>query len=48
VEQALAEYRDYLMTETLASEWQTSQAEPLYTEEKALDDENWRIQITKR
>jgi len=44
---ALAEYRDYLMTETLAVEWRTDQANPLYTEERTLDDDRWTIQITR-
>ena len=47
VEAALAEYRDYLMAETLASAWETSQPGALYEEEKSLDEEHWRILITK-
>ena len=47
VETALAEYRDYLMTETLASDWQPEQASPLYEESKSLGDESWRIVFSK-
>jgi isoleucyl-tRNA synthetase len=47
VEAALAKYRDYLMTETLATDWLTGQGSPLYQEERKLDDENWTIEISR-
>jgi isoleucyl-tRNA synthetase len=47
VEDALAEYRDYLMSETLASDWQTGQAAPLWREERRLDDLAWKIEISR-
>ena len=47
VEDALAEYGDWLKAETLAVEWQTGQKGPLYTEERTLDDHRWLIEITK-
>ena len=47
VESALAEYRDYLMAETLATSWAVDQAGSLYTEDRALDGETWRIEISK-
>ncbi|MDZ7645040.1 MAG: isoleucine--tRNA ligase [Woeseiaceae bacterium] len=47
VEAALAEHRDYLMHETLASSWASSQAEPRYRGEGRLDDETWTIEISK-
>jgi isoleucyl-tRNA synthetase len=47
VEKALAEYRDYLMAETLAIEWSTGQSSPLVREQKALDDENWTVEFSK-
>ena len=47
VEAALAEYRDHLMSETLATGWETRQTAPLYTEPRALDDEAWDIEITR-
>ncbi len=47
VEEALAEYRDFLLTETLATEWVVGQDDPQYSEERSLDTEQWRIEITK-
>ena len=45
VGKALTAYRDYLMSETLASAWATGQAAPLWSEERALDGERWTIEI---
>jgi isoleucyl-tRNA synthetase len=47
VEASLATYRDFLMTETLALEWQVGQADPLFTEARSLDEEKWSIEISK-
>ena len=47
VTEALDEYRDFLLTETLATEWEVGQTDPLYTEDRSLDEETWRIEITK-
>ncbi len=47
VEAALGEYRDYLMSETLAAEWQVGQKDPRFLEKRTLDDEKWTIEITK-
>jgi isoleucyl-tRNA synthetase len=47
VEAALGEYRDYLMAETLATGWSVGQADPLWREERSLDDENWTIEISR-
>ncbi len=47
VEAALGEYRDYLMAETLATEWQVGQPAPLFTEQRTLDEERWTIEISK-
>lgn len=47
VEGALKEYRDYLMAETLATEWSVGQRSALYHEERTLDDENWTIEISR-
>jgi isoleucyl-tRNA synthetase len=47
VEKALAEYRDYLMAETLAIEWSTGQSNPLVREQKSLDEENWTVEFSK-
>ncbi len=47
VEAALGEHRDYLMSETLATEWQVGQDKPLYREQRTLDQEEWTIEIKK-
>jgi isoleucyl-tRNA synthetase len=47
VEAALGEYRDYLMSETLATDWQTDQADPIWQEERQLDDLTWTIEISR-
>jgi isoleucyl-tRNA synthetase len=47
VEAALGEYRDYLMSETLATDWQVGQASPLWREERTLDDLGWTIELSK-
>jgi isoleucyl-tRNA synthetase len=48
VEAALDEHRDYLMSETLATEWQVGQNDPLFLEKRTLDDEEWTIEIKKK
>jgi len=48
VEAALAEYRDYLTAETLATDWQVGQDAPLIHEAGALDGEQWTIEISRR
>lgn len=47
VEAALEEHRDYLMAETLATEWQVGQDDPLFMESRTLDQEEWTIEIRK-
>jgi isoleucyl-tRNA synthetase len=47
VEAALREYRDYLMSETLAIEWSTGQPGPLVSEKKSLDNEFWTVEFSK-
>ncbi len=47
VEAALGEYRNYLMSETLATEWQVGQKDPRFLEKRTLDDEEWTIEIEK-
>ena len=47
VDGALAEHRDYLMSETLATEWQVGQEDPLFCDRRTLDDEEWTIEIRK-
>ena len=48
VESALSQYRGYIMSETLATEWQTGQADPLFEAEKVLGAEHWKIEVSKR
>ncbi len=45
IERALAKHRDYVMTETLATDWAPGQAKPLFVAERELADERWRIEI---
>ncbi|MGI9271994.1 MAG: isoleucine--tRNA ligase [Woeseiaceae bacterium] len=47
VEKALATHRDYVMTETLATEWSTGQSDPLFSLEKSVDELTWTIEISK-
>jgi len=47
VEKALTEHRDYVMTETLATEWQTNQANPIYSADRELADESWKLEFAK-
>jgi isoleucyl-tRNA synthetase len=47
VESALLEYQNYLMSETLATEWEVGQSDPLFVENRTLDQEEWTIEITK-
>ena len=46
VENALAIHRDYLMNETLATDWQVGQHDAHYTAEKTMGDEHWTIEIS--
>ncbi len=47
VEDALEEFKDYLMSETLATEWRVGQDEALFSDKRKLDKEAWTIEITK-
>ena len=47
VQAALDEHREYLMSETLAVEWRAGQADPLWKEDRRLDDETWTIEISR-
>ena len=47
VEDALREHREYLMAETLATDWQVGQATPLFSEQRSIDEQNWTIEITR-
>ena len=47
VDKALAEHRDYVMSETLATDWKTGQKKPLYKDSRELGEEHWRLEFTK-
>ncbi len=47
IERALETHRDYLMAETLATEWAVGQAEPLYSAERQLAEEQWTIEFSR-
>ncbi len=47
VEKALEVHRDYLMNETLATDWQVKQADAGFTDHRKLGDESWTIEITR-
>lgn len=47
VEAAVEAHRDYIMAETLAVEWAVGQDDALFTLERALGDEHWRIEFKK-
>jgi hypothetical protein len=36
------------MAETLATDWSIDQASPLYSDERNLGDEGWRIEFRKK
>lgn len=44
---ALDEFRDFLMDETLAAEWRTGQEAPEFTAERRLEDQSWKIEISR-
>ena len=47
VEKALAQHRDYVMAETLATDWETGQSEAIFTIERDLGDEKWTVEFRK-
>ncbi len=47
IETALAAHRDYIMTETLATDWITGQKSPLFKESRELGDLQWTIEFRK-
>ena len=48
VEKSLEVHRDYVMTETLATDWAVDQAKSLFSVERELGEEHWTIEITKK
>ena len=47
IESVVDGYREFIMTETLATKWQTQIEKPLIYEENSLDDASWLIEISK-
>jgi isoleucyl-tRNA synthetase len=47
VEKALSVHRDYVMNETLATNWEVGQPNPLYSEERELAEDRWTIEISR-
>ena len=48
VKKALLAHRDYVMTETLATDWAVGQSDPLFSIERDLADEHWKIEISRK
>jgi len=47
VEKALTVHRDYVMNETLATNWEVGQSNPLYSEDRELAEDRWTIEISR-
>ena len=47
IERALQTHRDYVMTETLATDWAVGQTDSLFSESRAVDEHQWTIEISK-
>jgi isoleucyl-tRNA synthetase len=47
VERALAAHRDYVLAETLATDWSVGQASPLFTVDRELGEERWTVEFSK-
>ena len=47
VEKALAAHRDYVMSETLATGWETGQSAALFSIDRELGDERWTVEFRK-
>jgi isoleucyl-tRNA synthetase len=47
VDRALAAHRNYVMSETLATDWAVGQPDPLFSNERNLGDERWKIEFSK-
>jgi isoleucyl-tRNA synthetase len=48
IETALGEYRDYIMLETLATEWSVGQPNPVYSDQRVLGEDHWAIEFSKQ
>ena len=47
VERALAAHKDYVMAETLATKWAVGQSKPLFTIDRSVDEETWKVEFSK-
>ncbi len=47
VEKALAAHRDYVMSETLATSWETGQSDAIFTIDRELGEEKWAVEFRK-
>ncbi|MEM7433398.1 MAG: isoleucine--tRNA ligase [Pseudomonadota bacterium] len=47
IERALSAHREYVMAETLATDWAVGQSAALFTDSRSVDDHSWTIEITK-
>jgi isoleucyl-tRNA synthetase len=47
IERALARHRDYIMSETLATGWETGQAKALHNDRRELGDDHWTLEFRK-
>jgi isoleucyl-tRNA synthetase len=47
VEKALLSHRDYVMVETLATDWTIDQVEPLFAIQRELGEEKWTVEFSK-
>jgi isoleucyl-tRNA synthetase len=44
---AVGKHRDYIMSETLATGWETGQDEALYTDTRDVGEEHWTLEFRK-
>ena len=47
VSRALAAHRDYVMSETLATEWVLGQSDALFSIVRELGEESWTVEFKK-
>ncbi len=47
IDKTLAEYRSWIMSETLAQEWIDKRGDAQHSAEHKLDDNNWHIELSK-
>jgi isoleucyl-tRNA synthetase len=47
IERALARHRAYVMSETLATDWETGQTQPLHSDRRELGEDYWTLEFRK-